>query len=117
MIFNRPIPQDLGFVDRSKPENALKFEIDFLVGKKQLGQIIDKSIKKHGSAVTSEVLDAIKAQGYKYSTIGAITVAVCDATIPPEKKEIIAAAEAEIARSPRITATASSPTTSATTRF
>lgn len=97
MIFNRPIPQDLGFVDRSKPENALKFEIDFLVGKKQLGQIIDKSIKKHGSAVTSEVLDAIKAQGYKYSTIGAITVAVCDATIPPEKKEIIAAAEAEVA--------------------
>ena len=97
MIFNRPIPQDLGFVDRSKPENALKFEIDFLVGKKQLGQIIDKSIKKHGSAITSEVLDAIKAQGYKYSTIGAITVAVCDATIPPEKKEIIAAAEAEIA--------------------
>ncbi|MGN0479911.1 MAG: DNA-directed RNA polymerase subunit beta', partial [Hominenteromicrobium sp.] len=96
MIFNRPIPQDLGFVDRSKPENALKFEIDFLVGKKQLGQIIDKSIKKHGTAVTSEVLDAIKAQGYKYSTIGAITVAVCDATIPPEKKEIIAAAEAEI---------------------
>ena len=96
MIFNRPIPQDLGFVDRSKPENALKFEIDFLVGKKQLGQIIDKSIKKHGTAVTSEVLDAIKAQGYKYSTIGAITVAVCDATIPPEKKEIISAAEAEI---------------------
>ena len=96
MIFNRPIPQDLGFVDRSKPENALKFEIDFLVGKKQLGQIIDKSIKKHGSAITSEVLDAVKAQGYKYSTIGAITVAVCDATIPPQKKEIIAAAEAEI---------------------
>ena len=96
MIFNRPIPQDLGFVDRSKPENALKFEIDFLVGKKQLGQIIDKSIKKHGTAVTSEVLDAIKAQGYKYSTIGAITVAVCDATIPPQKREIISAAEAEI---------------------
>jgi len=97
MIFNRPIPQDLGFVDRSTPENALKFEVDFLVGKKQLGQIIDKCFKKHGTAVTSEVLDAIKAQGYKYSTVGAITVAVCDATIPEAKKEILAAAEAEIA--------------------
>ena len=76
MIFNRPIPQDLGFVDRTDPENILKFEVDFLVGKKQLGKIIDKCIKKHGTAVTSEMLDAIKAQGYKYSTIGAITVAV-----------------------------------------
>ena len=97
MIFNRPIPQDLGFVDRSTPEDALKFEIDFLVGKKQLGQIIDKCFKKHGTAVTSEVLDAVKAQGYKYSTVGAITVAVCDATIPAAKKDILAAAEAEIA--------------------
>ena len=90
MIFNRPIPQDLGFVDRTDPENILKFEVDFLVGKKQLGKIIDKCIKKHGTAVTSEMLDAIKAQGYKYSTIGAITVAVCDATIPPQKQEILA---------------------------
>ena len=65
MIFNRPIPQDLGFVDRTDPENILKFEVDFLVGKKQLGKIIDKCIKKHGTAVTSEMLDAIKAQGYK----------------------------------------------------
>ena len=65
MIFNRPIPQDLGFVDRTDPENILKFEVDFLVGKKQLGKIIDKCIKKHGTAVTSELLDAIKAQGYK----------------------------------------------------
>ena len=97
MIFNRPIPQDLGFVERSTPEDALKFEVDFLVGKKQLGQIIDKCFKKHGTAVTSEVLDAVKAQGYKYSTIGAITVAVCDATIPESKKEILAQAEAEIA--------------------
>ena len=96
MIFNRPIPQDLGFVDRTDPENILKFEVDFLVGKKQLGKIIDKCIKKHGTAVTSEMLDAIKAQGYKYSTIGAITVAVCDATIPPQKQEILAKAEAEI---------------------
>ncbi|MFR5096031.1 DNA-directed RNA polymerase subunit beta', partial [Hominenteromicrobium sp.] len=65
MIFNRPIPQDLGFVDRTDPENILKFEVDFLVGKKQLGKIIDKCIKKHGTAITSEMLDAIKAQGYK----------------------------------------------------
>ena len=98
MIFNRPIPQDLGFVDRTDPENILKFEVDFLVGKKQLGKIIDKCIKKHGTAITSEMLDAIKAQGYKYSTIGAITVAVCDATIPPQKQEILAKAEAEIER-------------------
>ena len=96
IIFNRPIPQDLGYVDRSKPENLLKFEIDFLVGKKQLGKIIEKCIKAHGTAITSEVLDNVKAQGYKYSTIGAITVAVCDATIPPQKKQILADAEAEI---------------------
>ena len=96
IIFNRPIPQDLGYVDRSNPENLLKFEIDFLVGKKQLGKIIEKCIKAHGTAIASEVLDEIKAQGYKYSTIGAITVAVCDATIPPEKKQILADAEAKI---------------------
>ena len=96
IIFNRPIPQDLGYVDRSKPENLLKFEIDFLVGKKQLGKIIEKCIKVHGTAIASEVLDDIKAQGYKYSTIGAITVAVCDATIPPEKKQILADAEAKV---------------------
>ena len=96
IIFNRPIPQDLGYVDRSKPENLLKFEIDFLVGKKQLGKIIEKCIKVHGTAITSEVLDNVKAQGYKYSTIGAITVAVCDATIPPQKKQILADAEAKI---------------------
>ncbi|MBE6823507.1 MAG: DNA-directed RNA polymerase subunit beta', partial [Ruminococcaceae bacterium] len=96
MIFNRPIPQDLGFVDRSKPENLFKFEIDFLVGKKQLGKIIDKCIKIHGTAETADVLDSIKAQGYKYSTLSAITVAVGDATIPPEKKQIIADAEQKI---------------------
>ena len=96
IIFNRPIPQDLGYVDRTKRENALKFEIDFLVGKKQLGKIIERCIKVHGTAMTSEVLDDIKAQGYKYSTLSAITVAVGDATIPKEKKEIIAEAEAQI---------------------
>ena len=96
IIFNRPIPQDLGFVDRSDPENAFKLEIDFLTGKKQLGKIIDKCIKVHGTQKTSEVLDDIKSQGFKYSTKGAITVAVCDAVIPPTKKEIIAEAEQKI---------------------
>ncbi len=96
IIFNRPIPQDLGFVDRSDPEKALGFEIDFLVGKSQLGKIIDKCIKIHGTEITSEVLDEIKAQGYKYSTLSAITVAVSDATIPPEKQTIIANAEEHI---------------------
>ncbi len=96
IIFNRPIPQDLGYVDRSNPDNFMKYEIDFLVGKKQLGQIIDRCIKKHGTQITSVVLDDIKSQGYKYSTKGAITVAVCDAEIPPQKKELIAKAEANV---------------------
>ena len=96
IIFNNPIPQDLGFVDRSNPENLFKFEVDFLVGKSGLKKIIDACIKKHGTARTSMLLDDIKAQGYKYSTKGAITVAVCDAVIPPEKKEIIAAAEKDV---------------------
>ena len=93
IIFNNPIPQDLGFVDRTKPENMLKYEIDFLVGKKQLGIIIDKCIRSHGTGKTAIVLDEIKAQGFKYSTKGAITVAVCDAEIPPAKKAIIEKAE------------------------
>ena len=96
MIFNRPIPQDLGYVDRSLPENRFKLEVDFLVDKKQLGKIIEKCIKIHGAAETADVLDSIKSQGYKYSTLSAITVAVCDATIPPEKKDIIAAAEKKL---------------------
>ena len=96
IIFNRAVPQDLGFVDRTQDENVCKFEVDFLVGKKQLGKIIDACIRVHGTEVTADVLDNVKAQGYKYSTIGAITVAVCDATIPPEKKEIIEKAEADV---------------------
>ena len=96
MIFNRPIPQDLGFVDRSNPDNLFRYEVDFLVGKKQLEKIIDKCIKIHGTPMTADVLDSIKAQGYKYSTLSAITVAVCDATIPPEKKNIIDSAEKQI---------------------
>jgi len=98
IIFNRPIPQDLGFVDRSIPENRFLYEIDFKVGKKQLSRIIEKCIKVHGAATTSEVLDAVKNQGYKYSTQGSLTVAVCDASIPPEKKDLIAEAERMVDR-------------------
>ena len=93
LIFNDPIPQNLGFVDRSKPENQFNLEVDFLVTKKTLGKIIERCIRIHGTAKTSEVLDRIKAQGYKFSTRSGITVAVCDAVIPDEKKEIVAEAE------------------------
>lgn len=96
LIFNDPIPQDLGYVDRTKPENLFDLEVSFLVGKKQLGQIIDRCIKVHGTATTAEVLDKIKAQGFKYSTKGAITVAVVDAVIPPQKKELLAEADRKI---------------------
>ncbi len=96
IIFNNPIPQDLGFVDRSDPENAFKLEVDFLVNKKTLGQIIDKCIKVHGVTIASEMLDKIKAQGYKYSTKSGITVAVCDATIPPQKQELLHKAEERV---------------------
>ena len=98
LIFNQPIPQDLGFVDRTKEENALVPEISFLVGKKELGNIIERCIVTHGTARTAEVLDMIKEQGFKYSTKGAITVAVSDAVIPPQKKELIAHAEEQIAK-------------------
>ncbi len=96
LIFNRPIPQDLGFCERNDRESALKLEIDFLVGKKQLGQIIDACIRVHGSAATAIVLDEIKAQGFKYSTKGAITVSFSDVVVPPQKKEYIAQAESKI---------------------
>lgn len=96
IIFNDPIPQDLGYVDRSNSENMFNLEIAFKVGKKQLGQIIDRCIKVHGTARAAEVLDKIKAQGFKYSTKGAITVAVSDAVIPPQKKELLKQAEANI---------------------
>jgi len=96
LIFNNPIPQDLGFVDRTDPENLFNLEIERLVDKKQLSKIIDKCIKKHGTARTSEVLDQIKAQGYKFSTKSGITVAVCDAVIPPQKAEYLAEAEKKV---------------------
>ena len=96
LIFNRPIPQDLGFVDRSDPAHALDLEIDFLITKKTLGRIINQCIKVHGINTTATVLDAIKAQGYKYSTRSGLTVAVKDAIIPPQKAELLDAAEEKI---------------------
>ncbi len=96
IIFNQPIPQDLGFVDRSIPENIFLYEIDFLVGKKKLGVIIDRCIQTHDTDITATMLDRIKAQGYKYSTKSAITVAVSDAVIPPQKAALLASAEEQI---------------------
>ena len=95
-IFNEIIPQDLGFVNRSLPENDLVPEIDFLVGKKQLKQIIDKCINTHGATKTAEVLDLIKSTGYKYSTVSAITVSVSDMSVPGAKKQLIDDAEKTI---------------------
>ena len=93
LIFNSIIPQNLGFVDRTNSEKQFDLEISFLVKKKQLSDIIDKCIQKHGTTTTSEVLDNIKSLGYKYSTKSAITVAVCDASIPEAKKDILAKAD------------------------
>ncbi|MBQ1767573.1 MAG: DNA-directed RNA polymerase subunit beta', partial [Oscillospiraceae bacterium] len=93
IIFNNPIPQDLGFVDRTDPEHEFDLEISYRVGKKQLGPIIDRCIEKHGFAVSVEMLDNIKAQGYKYSTISGITINVTDMTVPEEKKRLISETE------------------------
>ena len=98
IIFNTPIPQDLGFVDRSTPDGIFEYEVSFLVNKKKLGQIIERCIHTHGTAVTAEMLDRIKAQGYKYSTKAAITVAVSDAVIPPQKAELLQSAEEQITK-------------------
>ena len=96
IIFNEPIPQDLGYVDRSDPEHMFDHEISFQVGKKQLGDIIDRCIKKYGFTISAEVLDSIKALGYKYSTKGAITISVADMTVPSAKEELIHATEQEV---------------------
>jgi len=96
ILFNEIIPQDLGFVDRSKPENELKPEIDFLVKKKQCKQILEKVINVHGLSRTAEVLDDIKAIGYKYSTIAGMTVSISDMTVPETKKGLIAKAQAQV---------------------
>ncbi len=97
LIFNEPIPQDLGFVDRSDPEHELDLEVGFLVTKKELGKIIAKAIEKHGFTDTAELLDQLKSLGYKFSTRGAITISVSDMVIPKEKYEYIHATENRIA--------------------
>ena len=98
LLFNEIIPQDLGFVDRSIPGNELKPEIDFLVKKKQCKQILEKVINVHGLSRTAEVLDDIKAIGYKYSTIASMTVSISDMTVPASKPELIKNAQATVDR-------------------
>ena len=93
LIFNEAIPQDLGFVDRSLPENEFRLEVDFLCTKKELGKIVDKCIRVHGLTQAAEVLDRIKALGFKYSTRGAITVSISDMKVPEAKKQLLADAE------------------------
>ena len=97
-IFSEIIPQDLGFVDREKEENKLLLEIDFHVGKKQLKQILEKVINTHGATATAEVLDAVKAIGYKYSTRAAMTVSISDMTVPPQKPQMIQQAQDTVDR-------------------
>ncbi len=95
-LFNEILPQDLGYVDRSKPENLLLPEVDFHVGKKQLKQILEKVINTHGASVTAEVLDLIKSTGYKYSTKAAMTVSISDMTVPAQKQEMLDEAQATV---------------------
>ena len=93
LIFNENIPQDLGFVDREVEGNELKMEIDFHVGKKQLKQILEKVINTHGATQTAEVLDDVKAIGYKFSTRAAMTVSISDMTVPPQKPQMMQEAQ------------------------
>ena len=95
-LFNEILPQDLGYVDRSKEENFLLPEVDFHVGKKQLKQILEKVINTHGASKTAEVLDLIKATGYKYSTRAAMTVSISDMTVPERKPQMLAEAQATV---------------------
>ena len=96
LIYNEPIPQDLGFVDRSVPGNEFDLEVSFLVGKKQLGKIIDKCIRRHGFTIATEMLDKIKALGYKYSTKGAISVSIADMVVPEIKYQLVREAEDKV---------------------
>jgi len=96
LIYNRVIPQNLGFVDRSKPENALKLEVEFVIKKKQLGQILDRCIRNNGSDVCATMLDDIKALGYQYSTRASFSISVYDMTIPKEKSAFIDAAQKQV---------------------
>ena len=96
LIYNEPIPQDLGFVNRNDPEHAFDLEVDFLVGKKQLGKIIDKCIRRHGFTIATEMLDKIKALGYKFATKGAISISIADMVVPEKKYQLIHASEAKV---------------------
>jgi len=96
LIYNEPIPQDLGFVNRNDPECAFNLEVDFLVGKKQLGKIIDKCIRRHGFTVATEMLDRIKSLGYKFSTKGAISVSIADMVVPEIKYQLVREAEEKV---------------------
>jgi len=96
LIYNEPIPQDLGFVDRTDPSRAFDLEVSFLVGKKQLGKIIDKCIRVHGFTIATEMLDRIKALGYKYSTKGAISVSIADMVVPEKKYTLVREAEGKV---------------------
>ncbi len=98
LFYNEAIPQDLGFVDRTNPDTMFDPEVNFVVGKKQLGQIIDKCITKHGFTVSAGVLDALKDLGYKFSTRGALTVAISDMTVPEKKYELVRETEKEIVK-------------------
>ncbi len=98
VIFNRPVPQDLGFIDRNDPENMFELEVSFVVKKGGLGKIVDRCIRKHGVSIASKMLDELKAQGYKYSTISGTTVAVIDALIPEKKTAYLAEAEEKVER-------------------
>ena len=95
-LFNEVVPQDLGFVDRSNPDNALLLEVDFLTDKKKLKAILERTINIHGATKTAEVLDAIKSMGYKYSTRAAITVSISDMTVPEEKQQMLDEAQLEV---------------------
>ncbi len=96
ILFNEPIPQDLGYVDREDPEQMFCLEVDFLINKKALGDVIDRTIQKHGTAPTAKMLDKIKALGFKYSTLSGITIAISDAVIPKEKEGLINATDDKI---------------------
>jgi len=96
LIYNEPIPQDLGFVDRNDPKRAFDLEVDFLVDKKKLGKIIDKCIRRHGFTIATEMLDRIKALGYKYSTKGAVSVSIADMVVPEIKYQLVKEAEGKV---------------------
>ncbi|MCR5457486.1 MAG: DNA-directed RNA polymerase subunit beta' [Clostridiales bacterium] len=96
LIFNQSIPQDLGFVDRTNPETEFDLEVNYTVGKKQLGKIINETIKKHDIETTANVLDNIKANGFKFATKAAVSIAISDVVVPKEKADILAAAEAQV---------------------